>query len=271
MIISDNRPIGVFDSGVGGLTVLKELQNLMPYENIIYFGDTARVPYGGKSAPVIQRYSQEILDFLLMQNVKMIVIACNTASALALNKLKTLTSLPVVGVIDPGVRAAVKAVKGQKIGVIGTKGTIASFAYQSRLERLCSKIKVIAQACPLLVPIVEENMHNTELARLTIDTYLKDFKTLQVDTLILACTHYPLLKPLINEYFDNKITLVDSAQETAIEVKELLAARRLVADTEKIGTERFFVSDSPDIFKEIAVKFLGRELAGECLHHSWTD
>ncbi len=260
----DNRPIGIFDSGVGGLTVFKEIKKLMPNENLTYFGDTARTPYGGKSQEVIQKYACEILDFLQMQNVKMIVVACNTASALALHKLKTITSLPVVGVIDPGVRAAVKALKGDKIGVIGTKATIKSNSYQSRLSRLRTNVEVIAKPCPLLCPIVEENMHHSEIAKLTLKTYLQDFKKINIDALILACTHYPLLKPLIKEFFDNKVTLVDPAYETAFEVKEVLQARRILAEPEKTGTERFYVTDSPESFSEIAVNFLGRELNGEC-------
>ena len=260
----DNRPIGIFDSGVGGLTVFKEIKKIMPNENITYFGDTARTPYGGKSQEVIQKYSSEILDFLQMQNVKMIVVACNTASALALHKLKTMTSLPVIGVIDPGVRAAIKAVKSEKIGVIGTKATINSGSYQNRLTRLCSNLTVIAKPCPLFVPIVEENMHHSDIARLTLKTYLQDFKSTNIDTLILACTHYPLLKPLINEFFENKVTLVDPAFETAREVKEVLKARRITANEEQPGTEKFYVTDSPESFSEIAVNFLGRKLNGKC-------
>jgi glutamate racemase len=267
----DNRPIGIFDSGVGGLTVFKELRRLLPNENLIYFGDTARVPYGGKSAQVITRFSSEILDFLKLQNVKMVVVACNTASALALNKLKAQTELPVIGVIEPGVRAAIKAAQNNIVGVIGTKGTISSQAYQGRLERYKPSIRVLARACPLLVPIVEENLHNSDIARLTVDKYLNTFKGTGLDTLILACTHYPLLKPLINEFFEGKVTLVDSATETAKEVKEVLVARRLVAETEKEGTERFYVSDSPEVFSEIAVSFLDRPLKGPCSSHSWSD
>lgn len=271
MNLFDNRPIGIFDSGVGGLTVFKELRALLPNENLIYFGDTARVPYGGKSAEVIARFSSEILDFLKLQNIKMVVVACNTASALALNKLKAQTELPVIGVIEPGVRAAIKAAKSDIIGVIGTKGTIASQAYQGRLERYKPSIKVLARPCPLLVPLVEENLHDSDIAKLTIDKYLKAFKGIGLDTLILACTHYPLLKPLINEFFEGCVTLVDSATETAREVKAVLIARRLNADPDCVGTERFFVSDSPEAFAEIAVSFLDRPLKGQCLSHSWSD
>lgn len=267
----DNRPIGIFDSGVGGLTVFKEIRELLPAENLIYFGDTARVPYGGKSVQVIQKFSSEIAHFLELQNVKMIVIACNTASALALNKLKSDTALPVIGVIDPGVRAAVKATGTGTVGVIGTRATINSGVYQERIVRLRSNLKVIAKACPLLVPIVEENFLNSDVARLTLEMYLSDFKKLQIDSLILACTHYPLLKPLINDFFEGRVTLVDSAYETAREVKDMLLARRIVTEELHRGREQFFVSDSPEAFATIATDFLGRALAGECLLHSWQN
>ncbi|MDD3145671.1 MAG: glutamate racemase [Candidatus Riflebacteria bacterium] len=265
----DNRPIGIFDSGVGGLTVFKEIRDLLPSENLIYFGDTARVPYGGKSVQVIQKFSSEIAHFLELQNVKMIVVACNTASALALNKLKTSTSLPVIGVIDPGVRAAIKVAGNGVVGVIGTRGTILSGAYQERVTRLRSNIKVVARACPLLVPIVEENLMNSDIARLTLEMYLGDFKKMGISSLILACTHYPLLKPLIAEFFSDSVALVDSACETAREVKEMLVARRIANNDVRHGSEQFFVTDSPESFATIAGDFLGRPLAGECILHSW--
>ncbi|HNX76569.1 MAG TPA: glutamate racemase [Candidatus Rifleibacterium sp.] len=265
----DNRPIGIFDSGVGGLTVFKEIRDLLPSENLVYFGDTARVPYGGKSVQVIQRFSSEIANFLEMQNVKMIVVACNTASALALHKLKTETSLPVIGVIDPGVRAAIKAAGNGVIGVIGTRATINSGAYQERVTRLRNGVRVVARACPLLVPIVEENLMNSEIARLTLEMYLGDFKKMGISSLILACTHYPLLKTMISDFFADRVTLVDSACETAREVKEMLVARRISIEDVRHGHEQFFVTDSPEGFAAIAEEFLGRPLAGECIQHSW--
>lgn len=265
----DNRPIGIFDSGVGGLTVFKEIRELLPAENLLYFGDTARVPYGGKSVQVIQKFSSEIAHFLELQNVKMIVVACNTASALALSKLKSETTLPVIGVIDPGVRAAIKAAGTGIVGVIGTRATINSGAYQERVTRLRSSIRVVARACPLLVPIVEENLLDSEIARLTLEMYLGDFKKMGISSLILACTHYPLLKPLINELFDGQVTLVDSACETAREVKEMLLARRISIEDVRHGREQFFVTDSPESFAAIAEGFLGRPLAGDCILHSW--
>ncbi len=267
----DNRPIGIFDSGVGGLTVFKEIRELLPSENLIYFGDTARVPYGGKSVQVIQKFASEIAQFLEHQNVKMIVVACNTVSAIALNKLKSETSLPIIGVIDPGVRAAIKASGTGTVGVIGTRATINSGAYQERIARLRSNAKVVTRACPLLVPIVEENLLSSDIARLTLEMYLSDFKKMEISSLILACTHYPLLKPLINEYFDNRVTLVDSACETAREVKEMLLARRISIEEVRRGREQFFVTDSPDGFAAIASEFLGRPLAGDCIMHSWQN
>lgn len=267
----DNRPIGIFDSGVGGLTVFKEIRALLPNEDLIYFGDTARVPYGSKSVEVIQRFSSEIAGFLERLNVKMIVIACNTASALALNKLKTETALPVIGVIDPGVRAAVKAAGNGIVGVIGTKATINSGTYQERVTRLRNNTRIVAKSCPLLVPIVEENLLDSDMARLALQMYLSEFKNMQISSLILACTHYPLLKPLINEFFAGKTVLIDSAYETAKEVKEILQARRICSEASRPGREQFFVSDSTDAFAAIAEGFLGRPVSGECFLHSWQN
>lgn len=267
----DNRPIGIFDSGVGGLTVFKEIRKLLPQENLIYFGDTARVPYGNKSPLVVQKYSLEIAKFLEMQNVKMIVIACNTASALALSSLKNEVRIPVIGVIEPGVRAAIKSAQNNSIAVIGTKATISSEAYQNRIKRLRSSINVIAIPCPLFVPIVEENLINTKLAKDAMEMYLSDLKKTNIKSVILACTHYPLLKEQISNFFDNKIELVDSAYETAKEVKETLEARRILTEQENNGKETFFVSDSPETFSNIAANFLNRPIDGKCIFHPWAE
>ena len=266
----DTRPIGIFDSGVGGLTVYKEIRKLLPHENLIYFGDTARVPYGGKSVKVIQKYSAEISRFLEIQGIKMLVVACNTASALALNRLKNDSSVPVIGVIDPGVRAAVRAANGGKIGVIGTRGTINSEAYQSRILRLRGDIEVIARPCPLLVPIVEENIIDSEIARLSIHMYLQEFKQAEISSLILACTHYPLLKPVIKDYLGD-VALIDSAEETAIEVKEMLKARRIGGDESHQGRDEFYVSDCPESFVEIGEAFLGQSIKSGCFLHAWQN
>lgn len=267
----DNRPIGIFDSGVGGLTVFKEIRKQLPNESLIYFGDTARVPYGSKSPATVQRYSLEIAKFLEMQNVKAIVIACNTASALALTTLRNEIRLPIIGVIDPGVRAAIKAAHSGNIGVIGTKATISSEVYQNRIRRLRNSINVTAIACPLFVPIVEENLTNTRLATDALDMYLSPFRKIDIKALILACTHYPILKEQINAYFENKINLVDSAFETAKEVKETLEARRLATESETEGKEKFYVSDSPETFAAVAANFLGRNIDEKCISRPWQE
>ncbi|NLM16813.1 MAG: glutamate racemase [Candidatus Riflebacteria bacterium] len=263
----DNRPIAVFDSGVGGLTVFKELQKLLPNESFIYFGDTARVPYGNKSAETVKGYALEIAEFLEMQNIKMLVIACNTASAYALNTLKAAFSMPVIGVIDPGVRAAVKATKSGTIAVIGTKGTISSDVYQKKIEHLRADLKVFGKPCPLLVPIIEENLTHSKLAKDAIEMYLDDFRNASIQTLILACTHYPLIAKHINDFFKGKVKLVDSAEETAKETQELLIARRIEASENNRPTERFFVTDAPESFAEIAKPFLGRTIEAQAILH----
>lgn len=267
----DNRPIGIFDSGVGGLTVFKEIRKLLPNENLIYFGDTARVPYGNKSPQVVQKYSLEIAKFLEMQDVKMIIIACNTASALALSALRNEVRIPVIGVIEPGVRAAIKSAKNNSIAVIGTKATINSGAYQNRIKRLRNSINVIAIPCPLFVPIVEENLINSKIANDAMEMYLSDLKNTDIKSVILACTHYPLLKQNIKNFFDNKVELVDSAYETAKEVKETLEARRMITEQETAGKEKFFVSDSSETFSNIATNFLNRSIDGKCVFHPWTE
>ncbi|MBI3038762.1 glutamate racemase, partial [bacterium] len=200
-------PIGIFDSGVGGLTVVKELHALLPHEDLIYFGDTARVPYGNKSIPVIRRFCLEITRFLEEMKVKLIVVACNTASSLALDFLKRQTSIPIVGVIDPGVRASLKQSSLFRIGIIGTLATIRSETYQGKLKRLKSDCLIFPKPCPLLVPLVEENLLESKITKLAIEMYLEEFRELTIDVLILACTHYPLLKPLISSFFDAKVKL----------------------------------------------------------------
>lgn len=265
----DDRPIGVFDSGVGGLTVVKEVRQLLPHEDIIYFGDTARVPYGNKSIPVIRRFCLEIVRFLEEMRVKMIVVACNTASALALDFIRRQTALPVVGVIDPGVRSALTESHNGTIGVIGTVATIRSEAYQSRLRRLKSGVRVYAKACPLLVPLVEENLLDTTITRQALEMYLTELRALNLETLILACTHYPLLKPLISEFLGPGVKLIDSAQETAREVSEVLKARRIASAADRSGSEEFYVSDSPDSFAAVGAPFLGRDMVRIFLEPVW--
>ena len=266
----DNRPIGIFDSGVGGLTVYKEIRGSLPAENLIYFGDTARVPYGGKSYEVINRYSEQIAAFLVEKNIKLLVVACNTACALALSNLKKQLSVPVIGVIDPGVRAAIGAAsRNNKIGVIGTKATIGSKAYQNKILRLRNDYNVYATACPLFVPIVEENLTSTTIAKEAVSMYLEYFKDKEIDSLILACTHYPLLKPLISDFFNNDVVLIDSAQETAREVSQLLKALRILHQSAQMGDNQFYVSDSPQSFAAIAESFLPFSISDSCFFHDW--
>lgn len=273
----NNSPIGIFDSGVGGLTVVKEIIKLLPNENIVYFGDTARVPYGNKSPKLVQRFALEITRFLEQIGVKMIVIACNTASSLALEFLKKNTNLPIVGVIEPGVRAAITATANldirnyndnasqnlKVIGIIGTKATIMSEAYQNRIKALDRNFIVLAKACPLFVPIVEENLIDTEIADKTIEYYLSDFKqhNPMPNAIILACTHYPMLKNKINYYFEGKVKLIDSAYETALEVKKLLYNNNLQNSCCHSGFQKYFVSDSPETFTSTAEKFLGWKIS----------
>lgn len=254
----DARPIGIFDSGVGGLTVVREVNRRLPAEHVVYCGDTARGPYGGKGPEVIRQFALEIARYLEAAGVKLLVVACNTASSVALDHLKRHTRVPVIGVIEPGVRAALRRSGGARIGVIGTRATVRSEAYQSRLRRLRAGAQVEACACPLLVPIVEENLLATPIARLALRHYLAPFHG-SVDTLILACTHYPLLKALIAEELPG-VTLVDSAEETAAEVEEVLRARRLAAPGDQHGENSYFVSDSPEGFIEIGRDILGGPL-----------
>jgi glutamate racemase len=216
------RPIGVFDSGIGGLTVVRALRDLLPHEDIFYIGDTARLPYGGKSKSTIERYSIEISGLLLAENAKMIVVACNTSSSLAISKLQELLKVPVVGVIAPGARAAVKETRMGHVGVIGTKSTIQSQAYERAIQALNPKVRVTSQACPLLVPLVEEAWLDDQVTREVLHRYLDPVVGAGIDTLVLGCTHYPLLAPLIQEVCGIQIQLVDSAKNCAVAVKQTL-------------------------------------------------
>jgi len=251
------RPIGVFDSGVGGLTVVRELIRQLPGEDLIYFGDTARVPYGIKSRETIVRFSIENILFLLKQDVKLICVACNTVSSVALPVIKNHFKVPIVGVISPGVREAVYATQNKRIGVIGTKGTIKSRAYENQIKQLDPQIKVVSVACPLFVPLAEEGWLKGDVVLKIIRTYLQPLKKANVDTMILGCTHYPLLKPVIKEVMGKGVTLIDSAKQVAMEVKRILSAEGLL-DKSRGGRRQFFVSDNPEWFTELAGRFLGR-------------
>jgi len=254
-----NQPIGVFDSGIGGLTVLKELLNHLPTESFVYFGDTARVPYGTKSAETVRRFSRENVSLLLERGVKMVVVACNTASSEALPQLEGEFDVPIVGVIEPGVRAAVAATHHHRIGVIGTPGTIRSGAYQSKITSRMPDAVVIPQACPLFVPLVEEGWIDTPVTRMVAEEYLKIYHGTGIDALVLGCTHYPLLKPVIADTLGGEVVLVDSALETAHEVSRVLAQRNL-AGTAGRGEFHVILSDTSPTFGDIAARFLGRRV-----------
>jgi glutamate racemase len=253
------KAIGVFDSGVGGLTVVKELIRQLPDEDIIYFGDTARVPYGIKSKETVVRFSIENILFLLKHDVKLICIACNTVSSCALPVIKNNFRVPMVGVITAGVREAVYATHNKRIGVIGTRGTIKSRAYEKEIKQLDAGIKVVAVACPLFVPFVEEGWLKGEVVLEVARAYLKPLKQAGVDTVILGCTHYPLLKPVIKKILGEKVRLIDSAKQVAIEVKKILCSEGMLNGKHK-ARHKFYVSDNPEWFSSLAERFLGEEV-----------
>lgn len=253
------KPVGIFDSGVGGLTVLKEISNILPNEDLIYLGDTARVPYGIRSAETIIRYSLECAEFLYKKGIKILVVACNTSSSVSLNILKEKLPIPVIGVIEPGVKAALKVTKTGKIGIIGTEATIQSKAYPKKIKSINPTIEVISKSCPLFVSIVEEGILEGSIAELIIERYLKEIKNSGIDTLILGCTHYPLLKKAIQKYISG-IQLVDSAQEIAQNVKEILINQNLINNRTSVGSKTFYVTDAPERFKKIGEIFLNYEI-----------
>lgn len=254
------KAIGIFDSGVGGLTVLKELVRALPQEDTIYFGDTARFPYGTKSPETVIRYSLEIASFLVKREIKLLVVACNTASAVSLEALQKVLSVPIVGVIEPGARRAVSATRSGKVGVIGTEGTIRSSAYARAIKRLNPEVEVITRACPLFVPLAEEGWVDNEVARLTARTYLHGLREEGVDTLVLGCTHYPILKGIIAEAMGNGVVLVDSAEETARTVAEILRGRGMLRPLSEKGNHHYFVTDVPAGFIKVGNRLLGGRL-----------
>ncbi len=256
----DSRPIGVFDSGVGGLTVVKEIMRLLPEEDIIYFGDTARVPYGTKSKQTVIKYSFQCIRFLLEKNVKSIVVACNTASASSLDILQQSFDFPIIGVVEPGARTACKVTTGGKIGIIGTEGTVASGAYEKAVNNINNEITMLLRACPLFVPIAEEGWQDTEVALLAARSYLQDFKNSDVDALIMACTHYPLLEKTIEKVLGTGIKLVNPAYETAKVLEYMVNSNGLKNDKNHKGEYKYFVSDNPVKFKKIGENFLKRSV-----------
>ncbi len=258
-------PVGVFDSGIGGLTVVRELMRQLPNEAVVYVGDTARVPYGPKSPETVLRYSREIAGYLLGEGVKAVVVACNTATAHALGALTAELPVPVVGVVGPGARAAVSA-KGLaragplRVGIIGTVGTVRSGAYERAIRAIEPDADVVAQACPLFVPFVEEGWLDHPATRLVAHEYLDPVRRHGVDTLVLGCTHYPLLKPLVAEVLGPDVQLIDSAQETAAETGRVLAGAGLRAPQGATPRHRFIVTDAAEHFSRTAAHFLGAPL-----------
>ncbi|MCX5680769.1 MAG: glutamate racemase [Candidatus Omnitrophica bacterium] len=256
-MLKKDYSIGVFDSGLGGLTVVKELMRQLPGEDIVYFGDTARVPYGTKSKEAIVRFSHENVKFLLKHKVKMIVVACNSSSSFALTSLRNTYPIPIVGVIVPGARKAAEVTKNKIIGVVATSATVHSGQYTKTLKQINKKIRVVNQPCPLFVPLVEEGWFHEPATELIAKKYLKKVLCAKADAIILGCTHYPLLKDTIQKILGPKVYLVDSAKEVARDVKELLATIGISNKTNRQARHQFFVSDKPQHFKTLAKRFLG--------------
>jgi glutamate racemase len=259
------HPIGVFDSGVGGLTVVRALMERLPFENITYFGDTARVPYGVKSVETITGYAGQITEFLLKQNVKLLIVACNTIAAVAGETVRDMSPVPVLDVIDAGARRAAAETKSRNVGVIGTPATINSNAYARAIHRYDPQVRIYSQACPLFVPLVEEGWLDHPVTRLTAQEYLKPVLAEHIDTLVLGCTHYPLLKPLFEQLLGPDIRLVDSAEAMASITADLLGEEKLVNLSRVLPKYRFFVTDVPYRFQTIGERFLGRTLSQAAL------
>ena len=255
-----DNPIGIFDSGIGGLTVVKQLIRMLPHENLVYFGDTARVPYGTKSENLIKQFALEDAAFLEQFGIKFLVIACNSASSVAVDLLQSSLTIPVTGVIEPGVRAALQATANRRIGVIGTTATILSNAYHRKIREVDGKAKVFGQPCPILVPLVEEGWLDDEITRLTVRKYLKPLLAESIDTLILGCTHYPVIRDLIQEEAGPAIRLIDSGEETARIVRDHINSLGIDRRSENRGGVEFYVSDIPKKFDEVGTRFLGHPL-----------
>lgn len=258
--IDPQSPIGVFDSGVGGLTVFRAIERRLPNESLIYLGDTARIPYGVRSAATIERYALECATFIEARKVKAIVIACNTASALAANFLRTRFTVPVVGVIRPGSRRAVEITKRGHIGVIATEATVASGAYERAILALRPGLEITSRACPLFVPLAEEGWVDHAVTRQVAEEYLAQFRSSGVDTLVLGCTHYPILRPVIEQTLGNKINYVDSGEAVAHQIAKLLEEDKLTRISKEPRVEEFYVTDSAARFRRVAELFLGRPL-----------
>lgn len=248
-----HQKIGIFDSGIGGLTVMQAIQKSAPFVDIVYFGDTAKLPYGEKSCETVKQYAIENAEFLLSQGVDLLVIACNTATAFALEAVQERFSIPVVGVVEPGARCAAAATQNGRIAVIGTKGTVHSKAYEREIHRINPDLKVISQACPLFVPLVEEGWIDHPATRLVTEEYIKPLLEADIDTLVLGCTHYPLLASIIRHYCGESIAIVDSASSCANAVKALLDQR---PQEDRMQFTKYFVSDDPEKFRRVGTKLL---------------
>ena len=253
-------PIGIFDSGVGGLTVFRAIERRLPAESLIYLGDTARIPYGTRSRETIERYALEDAAFILSKNVKVIVIACNTASAIAADLLASRCPVPVLGVIQPGARLAVEKTRSGYIGVIATEGTVASRAYEHAMLRARNGLEIISRACPLFVPLAEEGWISHQVTYQVAEEYLAGMKATRVDTLVLGCTHYPILRPVIEDVMGDKVAYIDSGEAVAEEVARLLDEQGLACEETHSRTEEFYVTDSAARFHRVAELFLGRPL-----------
>lgn len=256
--LSNELPIGIFDSGIGGLTVMKEVIEQLPAEHILYFGDTARVPYGGRSPETVMRYSLENTDFLMSQGIKILVVACNTSSAISLDAIRAKFPMPVIGVVEPGARAAVNTTKLKSVAVIGTETTINSRSYDLAIKALDSSIAVSGYACPLFVPLIEEGWLEGDIVTLTARKYLAAIRPDRVDALVLGCTHYPMIKDVISNVVS--IPLIDSAVETAKEVRHVLEANNMLRKGESAAMRKFFVTDSPEKFGAVGRRFFGHEI-----------
>lgn len=259
----DNRCIGVFDSGLGGLSAVKEIMDILPNESLIYFGDTGRVPYGTRSGETIIKYSKEDIRFLKSHDVKLIVVACGTVSSVALPVLKNEVSIPIIGVVEATSIAAVSKTKNKRIGIIGTQGTIKSSSYVDEIKKMDGTIETFQKACPLFVPLVENGHFDTEVARLVVREYLEEIKNEGVDTLILGCTHYPLLKKVIGEYMGDDVALIDSGAEIAKKIKSDFS--HLLTDEKKDATYKYFVSDGVENFERLASSFLKKDIDGQVM------
>lgn len=255
------KPIGIFDSGIGGLTVLREILEVLPNESLIYLGDTARVPYGTRGKEVIERFALELTGFLVKKDVKFLVVACNTISATCLVEVEKNSPVQVLGVINPAVKEAVKVSREGRIGVIGTRATVGSGVYEKEIKKLNPQAKVVSQACPLFVPLAEEGLVGSEATKIIAQDYLSSLSPAEIDTLILGCTHYPALRDTIQGVVGSSVKLIDSAKPTALELKNTLAQNDLLNDGANVKSE-FYVTDAPERVSQVAVDFLGQVLPG---------